>query len=259
MNLFLAKEWLAYFHLKTDEHSLHSPFFYNFYLNVILEKSDPEKFQFIEKKRTELKESNRRIHLHDLGAGSKTTKSTERTINDIAKKSLSPAKFSQLLFRIIREFKFSDNIELGTCLGINTGYMAMASPTSKITTFEGDEKLLDTAQKNLKSFTNIQFNLGNIDKTLPEYLINNSKKIDLVYIDANHTYEATINYFQQLLSHHHANSIFILDDIHWSAGMKKAWEEIKHHKAVTSTIDIFDAGLLFFNPDFQKQHYILDF
>ncbi len=259
MNFFLIKEWLAYFHLKTDEHSLHSPFFFNFYLNVIRGNTESSEFKEIENKRSELKLSKYKIQLNDLGAGSKTTKSTERAIEDIAKNSLSSAKFSQLLYRIILKFQFTEIVELGTCLGINTGYMASTNPKSKIVTFEGDKNLLDFAEENLKSFTNIQFILGNINKTLPEFLNQQKNKIDLVYIDANHTYEATINYFHQLLSHHHPNSIFILDDIHWSAGMRKAWEEIKQHEAVTSSIDIFDAGLLFFNPDFQKQHYILSF
>jgi hypothetical protein len=41
--------------------------------------------------------------------------------------------------------------------------------------------------------------------------------------------------------------------------MKKAWEELKESKEVTSSIDLFDAGLLFFNQDFKKQHHILSF
>ncbi len=258
MNFFLLKEWIYYFHLKTDEHSLHSPFFYNFYLNIIRSSSKETDFSQIESKRSILKNSQLEIHLNDLGAGSKTTSSQTRTIKSIAKNSLSSAKFSQLLYRIIKSFQFTEILELGTCLGINTGYLAMANPDAKVSTFEGDENLMFTAKEYLNQFENIQYFLGNINQTLPEFL-RQQTKIDLVYIDANHTYEATMNYFNQLLPFQHTNSIIVVDDIHWSKGMKKAWGELKKHYSVTSTIDIFDAGLLFFNPDFQKQHYILEF
>lgn len=259
MNLFLLKEWFAYFHLKTDEHSLHSPFFYNFYLNIIHKKSFQNDFMQIEKKRESLKQSKQLLQLNDLGAGSKTTTAEQRTIRDIAKNSLSSPEFSQLLYRLIRNYHFTEIVELGTCLGINTGYLALANPQANISTFEGDKNIMLIAKETLNDFKNIQYLLGNINQTLPEFLNQQKNKIDLVYIDANHTYEATVNYFHQLLPHRHPQSVFVLDDIHWSAGMKKAWEEIKQNEAVTSSIDIFDAGLLFFNPDFKKQHYILHF
>jgi hypothetical protein len=49
----------------------------------------------------------------------------------------------------------------------------------------------------------------------------------------------------------------VFDDIHWSEGMEKAWNEIKSDKDVTITIDFFTVGLVFFNPDFTKQDFLI--
>ncbi|HET8859133.1 class I SAM-dependent methyltransferase [Marivirga sp.] len=259
MNFFLLKEYLIYFHKKTDEHSLHSPFFYHFYQNLIKDKSFQSEWKIIELKRLELLKDNSEIEIVDLGAGSKVEKSHKRQVKSIAKNSLSSAKFSQFLFRLIQNFKFKNNIELGTSLGINTAYMASANPEASVFTFEADPYSLNIAREINKDSKNINFHEGNIGKMLPKLLEEYNQQIGLVYADANHTYKASLDYFNMIQPYLNTHSIYILDDIHWSADMKKAWEELKKYKEVTTSIDLFDAGLLFFNPDFQKQDYILDF
>jgi len=40
--------------------------------------------------------------------------------------------------------------------------------------------------------------------------------------------------------------------------MEKAWNEIKNHKAVTLTIDLFYVGIVFFRKENkQKQHFTI--
>lgn len=259
MNFFLLKEYLKYFHLKTDEHSLHSPFFYYFYLNIIQNKSISPEWENIEKKRNALLKDETEIEIFDLGAGSKVEKSQSRKVKSIARYSLSSQKFSQFLFRLIQNFKFENIIELGTSLGINTSYLAKANSNTTIYTFEADPNAMTIAKRVNKNQENIEFYEGDISMSLPKALEKLNPKIDLVYADANHTYEASIDYFNMILPYLTTQSVYIMDDIHWSAGMKKAWQELKLRKEITSSIDVFDAGILFFNPDFQKQHYVLDF
>jgi predicted O-methyltransferase YrrM len=78
---------------------------------------------------------------------------------------------------------------------------------------------------------------------------------DLIYFDGNHTREATLNYFRQLLSTAHNDTVFVFDDIHWSGGMEAAWEEIKAHPKVQISIDTFYLGLIFFRKEQSKQHF----
>ena len=81
--------------------------------------------------------------------------------------------------------------------------------------------------------------------------------IDLVFIDGNHQKEATLSYFQKLLPLAHNETVFIFDDIHWSAGMEEAWKEIQANPKVTVSIDSFFWGLVFFRKEQKKEHFVL--
>ena len=79
----------------------------------------------------------------------------------------------------------------------------------------------------------------------------------MAFIDGHHAEAPTVEYFEQLLAKGHANSVFVVDDIHWSVGMEKAWERIKAHPRVTVTIDLYDLGLVFFRTEQGRQHFRL--
>jgi hypothetical protein len=51
----------------------------------------------------------------------------------------------------------------------------------------------------------------------------------------------------------------IFDDIYWSLGMKEAWQEIKAHKDVTVTIDLFWIGLVFVRKGQVKEDFMIRF
>ena len=74
------------------------------------------------------------------------------------------------------------------------------------------------------------------------------KQVDIAYLDANHTCEATLRYFRQLLSAAQPHSIYIVDDIHHSPGMEQAWKTIQAMEEVTSTLDLYHVGVVLFNP-----------
>jgi hypothetical protein len=76
-------------------------------------------------------------------------------------------------------------------------------------------------------------------------------------VDANHTYEATMEYVHFLLDRMSPKGIVVVDDIHYSREMCRAWEELKKDKRVTSSMDLFHVGLLFVNPYYMKRHYTI--
>ncbi len=90
-----------------------------------------------------------------------------------------------------------------------------------------------------------------------EFSFTNKKKYlyDVIFIDANHRSSAVLRYFELCLPHVHKNSIVIIDDIYWSDDMELAWQTIKNHPRATSTIDLFQMGIIFFNTDVNKMHY----
>lgn len=251
--LFQLKTFITYWLDAVDEHSLHSPFFFDLYSKTLKPKDGDIRSVEIENLRQQLLRDHSRIDINDLGAGSHTS----RLISDIARTSLSPAKYSLLYHNIIKRFGSRIVLELGTSLGINTLYLASAG-CAHVTTFEGSSTIAEKAREvfTLAGSGNITLRLGNIEETLPAHL-QSIDSVDFVFLDANHRYTPTVHYFQQLIKKAHPHSVFVLDDIHYSPEMEKAWNMIKTNKGVSATADLYRCGVVFFDPSLNKQHLVL--
>lgn len=242
-----------------DEHSLHSPFIFNFYRGVIKKENLEAVFQGIENVRNDLLSNNRQITVHDLGAGSSVSKSPTRKVSSIAKSALTAPKESRLYYRIIDSIKANNVLELGTSFGINTMYLASNPCVKNVFTVEGCGQTASIAKANFSSFRTDKIHL--IEQPLQtglDYVFNRVNSLDVVLFDANHTYEASLAYYRKCKPYIHEQSILIFDDIHWSEGMTKAWEQIKKEIEVTLTIDLFDVGLVFFKKNLEKEDYVLN-
>lgn len=255
-------DYLQFWFRATDAHGIHSPFVFQLYNEILFAEKEYYCFDEIEQIRDKLAKDKTSLLVQDLGAGSKALPTYSRTISQIIKYSSSKPQIAQLIFKLIDFIQPKIVIELGTCLGLTTLYMAEAiSSKSKLYTFEGSESLAAQAKENTKRHfskkqRDIEFVIGNIDDTLPKK-IKEIHHLDVVFFDANHRQEPTIRYFETCLSKADEKSLFIFDDIYWSEEMKVAWEYIKAHPSVTLTIDLFDVGLVFFRDKQPKQHFKL--
>lgn len=255
---FQVKSYLTYWLDAVDEHSLHSPFFFDFHSKVVKQPTALDNTN-IETLRKALLNDGRIIQVEDLGAGSQAMKGSARRVSDIARATLSAEKFSRLYQRVIEYYLARNVIELGTSLGVNTLYLAK-NTNAKITTFEGSADISNIARSHFDALqvTNITLREGNIDKTLPAFL-EQHERVDLAFLDANHRYEPTMRYVSWLLPRIHSQSIIILDDIYYSEEMTRAWRELKKHPLVYGSADFYRCGFLFFNPSLNKQHVVLQF
>ena len=261
--LTLAFKYLRYWLTAANGkgHGVHSPFVFEFITRVLNDKRCFYAFDGIEKLRTQLLSNHDSIEIQDFGAGSRVAKTNNRKISDVAKGSLKPAKYSQLLFRMIDYYGPAQIIELGTSLGITTAYLASANTAAKVATFEGSATIAQIARQNHGSLglTNISLQEGNFDEQLPNWLVNH-KKVDFAFIDGNHLYKPTVAYFEALLEVVEDHSILVFDDIHWSQEMEEAWAQISGHPRVTLSIDLFFIGIVFFRKEFaQKQQVCIRF
>lgn len=254
---FLFK-YIRYWLSANNAHGLHSPFVFNLYNDVINKKGSYYSFDRIEKLRKKLLLSQKEIDVTDLGAG----RSGKRTITEIIEHSAKSRKYGELLFRMAYHFKPVAILELGTSLGISTAYLASANPKANVITIEGCPNTAAEARKNFETLElkNIESVVGNFDVTLSAVLCKlPTANCQLFFFDGNHRKDPTLNYFKQCLVHANNDSIFIFDDIHWSAEMEEAWEEIKKNPKVTVTVDLFFLGLLFFRAEQAKENFIIRF
>jgi predicted O-methyltransferase YrrM len=243
------------------EHDLHSPFLYNFYMELLKNEHPFGDFESLNKIRKELKSNFTVIEVTDFGAGSKKLHSNKRLVNQIARHGIAQQKQAEFLYRLLNKFKPQTIIELGTSIGLTSLYLSKALPKSTVYTVEGCPNLFRFSTNVFK--TNLASNIhainGNFNDELPK-LLSKIDSIDLLYIDGNHAYEPTMNYFKTALDKKTATSIFIFDDIYWSEGMQKAWKEICAHKEVTLSLDLFYFGIVFFRKENKaKEHFVLKF
>jgi predicted O-methyltransferase YrrM len=266
LKLHYLKNFIRHYLTATLIDVLHSPYVFDLYQKTIKKQKNISKFIPIENNRTKLLNSQEIVSYYDLGAGSNLLSTeTKKVVKQLAKAHLKPARIAQIIHQIILKYKYKNVIELGTSLGITASYIASAIKENypfnetNFTTIEGIHDVRNVA---LKQFEELELSKyvnaveGDFNEKLDEVL-SNYKNLDVFFVDGNHTYEATMEYFHKTLPLAHNNSVFIFDDIYWSPGMTKAWEEIKQNNNVYQTVDLFFIGLVFFRTEQNKQHFKL--
>ncbi len=244
----------------TDGEGIHSPYLFHLVRMIIADDNRYYCWDAIEERRQAMLRAPKRIEVTDYGSkGQGATYSC--LVSDVAKTSLESAHNAQIFFRIVNWLTHEAQrpltiIELGTNLGVTTAYLASASGSNHIKTFEGSRALIEMAQLNWKKLglNNIEAVEGNIDETLSKQV---SETFDVAYIDANHLYEPTCRYVEHLARLAHEKSLIIVDDIHHSKEMENAWLWIQNRRDVRTTMDFFDFGLVFFDTHYLKKHYRL--
>lgn len=247
-----VRHWL----LEVDEHSIHTPFLYELFSTVVHVRPDFADFADIENYRSELLASEEVLNVNDLGSGSKHFTTALRAISEIAATSPAAAHEGHFYYRLARFCKPKSILELGTSFGISTLYLARAV-AGRVHTIEGSETIAALANAQFRKLgqTNIRLHVGNIDDLLPN-LLDQMPQVDLAVIDANHRYEPTVRYFEALARKSKSHTVIILHDIHASAEMEAAWNDVRRHELVYVDIDLFCCGLLFFDTALQKQSLI---
>lgn len=261
--IYKAITFLSYLKNGKTKYRLHSPFVFNFLTNTMADKRKYYAFEEINAIKKYNRQQDKEIAITDFGAGSDGKVQKTRAIKSVARQSAIPKKYGELLFKIVEYYQPANILELGTCIGIGTLYMATANTAIPVITIEGDANLAEIAASNFKRYPkelqNISQVIGNFDDVLPS-VIYNLPKIGLAFIDGNHRKAPTLNYFNQIIDKCTASSILIFDDIYWSKEMIEAWEEIKSHKKVKLTIDLYRMGLVFFVEEKKEvEHFKLYF
>lgn len=259
----LIYRYLRYLRKAKTKYHVHSPFVYDFIVKVLQDKSHYDAYDTVSALRKELSRNYSPIEMIDFGsgAGKSKYKTRFRKVNDIARRTAQPPKFSRLLYRLVNYYQPRQIMELGTSLGLSTTSLALGNRNAYITTMEGCAGAASLARENFDNIglENIRIIIGNFDQALPDFLKKDQQPLGMVFFDGNHRKEPTINYFNQCLERVNNESFFVFDDIHWSAEMEEAWEYIKTKEEVSITIDLFNLGIVFFRKDIAKQNFILRF
>jgi len=241
LKLSLAISFLKHWSRAKTRHGVHSPFVYRLLDEVIYDFRAKSVYQEIEGLRGELLQYERQNSL-------------------VNKNSLISLRLAQLVHRLVSDLKPGNIIELGSCRGITTAYLAKAAPEASVINIERYSETLSITREVLQKLNihNVELLSGNVDELLPE-LIRGIPELDFILIDGNHPREAILNYFKSCLPKMSKHSVMVFEDIYRSREMKSAWEEIKSNPEVSVTIDLFWIGLVFVRRAQRKEDFKIRF
>ena len=251
---FLLHQWRGKW-----RHGVHSPLVFELTDQVLSPKNTALEFAVLLDVRKQLLKNFNEIEVQDFGAGSRKSKGSKRRICDIAKSALAPKAQAEAFFKIARKFQPETIVEMGTSLGLTTLYFSKALPNAQILTLEGSPEIAAFANQLFiqEKASNITLHIGEFSSTIPT-ILGLGKKIDLLYIDGNHRYDATMRYIDVFREKLSENALIILDDIYWSKEMTTAWQELIARKEYSLSLDFYHFGILFLEKRMTKEHFVLN-
>jgi predicted O-methyltransferase YrrM len=208
----------------------------------------------------ELKQDKSMIPVGKLGATSNVTRAEERSVRSFVRRSSVTEKNGALLFRITRWFRPDIILELGTGLGVSTLYLSSGAPKVPLHSIEGN-----TDRANFAAQLMCRCGLGPVSVHWGEM----GDKLDdlgplitgrlVAFVDGNHQYEPTLSYLRKIIKTSWEDAMIIMDDIHWSKGMYRAWKQVVSWQEVRISLDLFHFVILLLRKDLRKAHVKIKF
>ncbi len=213
-------------------------------------KPDRNWIDKIEDKRSGLLASDETIQIDNFLKNESQNNGTEGSeveyVRDACSASVSPS-YGRLLYKLVRDYRPQRCLELGTCLGISTAFIASAlsqNGKGQMVTLEGSSSRSAYAEQVLSALklSEIKFITGPFNQTL-DPLLEDYQDVDFCYIDGHHDGDATIRYFEKISAVLSEGAIVVVDDITWSEDMNRAWNTIRKKEEVALTVDTYMMGI----------------
>ncbi len=238
---------------------IHSPYVYVLVRNVIYNKKREKVPSEIIEYHKSIRNSREKIVINDLGAGSRITKSGQRSLASLARRSSVTYRQGALLYRLAKWYRPAELIEFGTGLGISTAYLAAGAGTVPFTSIEGScgKHAFAVSHAEESGLKQVELIRGEF-KNHFRGLVNKASDHLLVFIDGDHRYGPTIEKVKAILENKKITEfILILDDIYWSKEMERCWNECRNDPGISISLDLFYFGILIKRPEMAKKHYML--
>jgi len=236
-HLYKLKERIRY-RINARHHKgfgIHSPYLFHFINSVIQIKYPYYHFRQIESLRKDLTSNHKSL-----------------------RRNKKEAHCGQIIFRIIQDAQFKTLLELGTNLGMETQYMALANQKARCVTVTKSAELAALAQKRFQKqgLNHIELEILQSEET-PFKVIDKVDNLDFVLFNQSFISHDILDLFNQCLPKKNNGSIFVLMGIHGRPEMTRAWKKIRADKNVQVTMDLYNLGIVMFNPELEKKNYVL--
>jgi predicted O-methyltransferase YrrM len=248
--------WINHLLKGKSKYYIHSPFVYDFCIQVLNNKIDKEVLRKINAIKFYYKSRNKKLTLQELGAGKSGTYTCD--LYTYLKRTAITNRYGSILHRLVEHYQIQEIIETGTGLAISSAWLATAGNCPLVHSIEGNASLVQEAIEMTQhfKFNNINIHHGLVGNILPT-LAQRIKEKTLIFLDAHHSGDATERYVDILLPHILEDTILVLDDINYSKSMHAAWKKLTLNERVSLSINLYRIGVIFFKPELSKQEFYL--
>ncbi len=239
-------------------HGIHSPAVYDFISRVVGDRNSYPEYRMIREALNNLYRNNSMVDVGMLTAPSQVFSDTTRRVARMARVAGIPDRYGRLLFRIARYCQAARMVEFGTCLGQSALYLSYGYREGTVVTVESSGNLTRFAGQFLKDSGCC--NVDVITSTFSEFMSGREEEEDapgLVFLDGDHRYAATLEYYRFFRSRMD-QGVIVLDDINYSGEMRKAWNEIvSQERSGAVTLDLFRLGIVLVRPCITPGHFVV--
>lgn len=230
-----------YVRAKTRYH-LHSPFLSQLVTAVFCSRTAPEAQIRMKAYR------NLVNHYTDCGLGDSPFATLHRqvglSIARFAARASSPMRQCEQLYRLAGWLNPQSVLELGTGCGMGTLALSLGAASAHIASVEGNPELVAfcAPQFEAMGLKQVHFVSADFDAFLAKSA---HRPWDLVYLDGNHQLEPTLRYVRALLERPVDKLCLVIDDIHHSPEMYRAWDLLTREQSIRCSLETLRLGFLF--------------
>lgn len=161
-------------------------------------------------------------------------------------------KVDRFFLRFANYLQLPSLLEVGTGSGLSACYLSAGNEKMRCVTI--NPSLPEDVLAVLSSIHSIENKRGNELELLAQYLDKN--KLDLVHIGYTPLYKEI---WEMILPHVEAYACVLVSHPYADSMKKQWWKSVIADSRVTVSFDLYDVGILFFNPKRCKEHRIVNF
>ena len=161
-------------------------------------------------------------------------------------------KVDRFFLRFANYLQLPSLLEVGTGSGLSACYLSAGNEKMRCVTI--NPSLPEDVLAVLSSIHSIANKRGDELELLAQYLDKN--KLDLVHIGYTPLYKEI---WEMILPHVEAYTCVLVSHPYADSMKKQWWKSVIADSRVTVSFDLYDVGILFFNPKRCKEHRIVNF
>lgn len=152
----------------------------------------------------------------------------------------SPETAARLIYSLVRLFKPSRIVEIGSAFGVSTMYIAEAvrmNGAGEVVGIEYEGWRADIANACLAQHWQgiARVETGPAEEVFPR-LRDQYGVFDFAFVDAVHKFDNTVGYHQMLCTTSTASTIAVYDDMNWSADMERVWDYLCRQDQISDAL-----------------------